>query len=776
MSDLSFSMLLRLMDGWSGPADKVRNSMRRLSNSAKTMQRDLGRKVRTGFSEAQLEAALTRSEVRISKHRQRLLGASAMLASVGAPVIQAGNYEERLIDFANLAEIGEERVKKLDEQLDALRKTTGQSKLGALQGLEVYVGKGMGLDEALAGMEATGKAAKATKSAMGEMANSGFAVMDNLDIAPDSLRKAFDIMAKSGKEGSFELSAMARKFPEITAGAKSLKMEGLDSVASLSAALQIAMKAAGSEDQAATNMTNFLGKITAPDTVKKFREFGKLGVDVEKEMRIALERGADPLEHMLLVIEEMTGGDAFKMGELFADKQVLDFLRAMIPNMEEYQRIKQTALGADGVIDKDFEEVMKGFNEEWRQLRNSVSSLTTKSGVLLPIFTDIMSQMRMGVETVAEWTAANPELTETLVKGAAALLLFGAGTRVISFAWAVMAGGLLRTAALFFKFNKQGRNVAILGRGVSLLTRGVGGLGRALGKLGLLRALTPNFGPALANFSGFRTSAASEVTKLSRHVNSRSIAMQRSLSRVRWKALGTAGLVYAAMSSIPDDPKDLQEFQKKNAEAMERGFRKTPVISQMMGAYDWIFEKVHGKPPPSATAHLEPKLSTAPSASPEVVDLIAEQNALKAEIRALESRLAQIKDGPLSATLKQPLQQEMAVLQSDLAEIGNEIRTAGAINAGLAPITQAIRNGMESGLSVTSSLRPNARPGNGELAAVSFQNNPQLDVKVSLDMPVSITREQQISNQELAKRAGEQVGAETERAIRRGLDDAALAE
>lgn len=483
-SDLSFSMLIRLMDGWSGPADKVRQSMRNVAQGAREMQRTMGRKIKTGFSADEVEAALSRSERRITEARGRLMGAAAMAVTLGTPVIQAGNFEEKLIDFANLAEIDRERVVQLKQELNALRALTGQSNSQLLEGVATYVGKGMDLDAALAALPATGRAAKATKSQFDEMANSGYAVMDNLGVAPDKLRQAFDIMAKSGKEGSFELAAMARKFPEITAGAKALKMDGVDAVASLSAALQIAMKSAGSEDQAATNMTNFLGKITAPDTVKKFRKFG---VDVEKEMRIALERGADPLEHMLLVIKKMTDGDAFKMGELFADKQVLDFLRAMIPNMEEYQRIKAEALGADGVIDADYERVMQGFNEETRQLKNSVAALLGASGALLPIFTDIIRQIRFGVEAVSAWTAANPELTATIVKGTAALLAFGIGTRLVGFGFAILQGGILRTVALFLKFDKAGKNISLLGRAarragwsISRLYRGGRGLARLM--------------------------------------------------------------------------------------------------------------------------------------------------------------------------------------------------------------------------------------------------------------------------------------------------------
>ncbi len=439
--DLAFSMLVKLMDGWSGPADRVRRSMRTLATGAKEVRTTLGKGLGQRFSTTELEAAFARSSARIGRARGRLLGAAAMTVAVGAPVLRAGNFEEKLIDFGNLAEVGRERLEQLKGELDALRDVTGQSNVDLLEGLASYVGKGMDLDDALAALPATGRAAKATKSQFDEMARSGYAVMDNLAVTPDQLRKAFDIMAKSGKEGSFELAAMARKFPEITAGAKALRMDGVDAVASLAAALQIAMKAAGSEDQGATNLTNFLGKITAPDTVRKFRKFG---VDVEKELQIAAKRGEDPLEHMLLVIQKLTDGNPFKMGQLFMDKQVLDFLRALIPNLKDYQRIKAEALGADGVVDADLERVMKGFNEQLVQLRNSVYALMGGSGALLPILTGLVVDMRSGVEAIHAWTSAHPALTEAIIKGSAALLGFGIATRVLGFGFALIQGGLAR--------------------------------------------------------------------------------------------------------------------------------------------------------------------------------------------------------------------------------------------------------------------------------------------------------------------------------------------
>ncbi|WP_224825584.1 phage tail tape measure protein [Cognatishimia sp. MH4019] len=738
--DLSFSMLIRLMDQWSAPADKIRQSMRNMSQGARDMRREMGRKITTGFSATEIEAAMSRSERRVSDARGRLMGAAAMAVTLGAPVVAAGNFEERLIDFANLAEIGSDRAAELDRQLDQLRLSTGQSKLQLLDGLEAYVGKGMGLDEAIAGMEATGRAAKATKSAMNELANSGFAVMDNLDVSPDELRKAFDIMAKSGKEGSFELAAMARKFPEITAGAKSLKMEGVDAVASLSAALQIAMKSAGSEDQAATNMTNFLGKITATDTVKKFKE---AGVDIEKEMQIALSRGADPMLHMLQVIEKMTGGNAFKMGELFADKQVLDFLRAMIPNLEEYQRIKAEALGADGVIDADYERVMKGFNEGFRQLKNSVTSLLGASGALLPVITDIMNEVRFGVDAVAAWTSANPELTATIVKGTAGLLAFGIASRVVSFGYALMFDGALRTAAMFLKFDKSGKNISVMARSARLAGRSFRGLYR--GGRGLARMMRTPLKWAIVPLRW----TAGMIPALPWRRLAGMLSWRTLIKAVLWSSrfispIGWALLAGTLLWKKLIVPLGWDDF------IYEIDWKKFLSFEWVNELPKWKWLAIIGGPITWGTYLLFKWTDVLPTWDwgaiiPDFnLGQIFKAGGLSDQERA---------DRDLSGRNRLRIRTPQDSLENALAE-GRSRPTSAPLGGPFAYGTSQPNVQVES----------------------RFEGNTKLDVAVKVDMPISIRREQAVNNAQIAKDAGRRAGSETERAVRRSLDDAANVE
>lgn len=536
---MDVSLLIRLIDQVSAPAKKVADSLRGIGRVADEMKRGFGDAIRRGFSVDNIETATRNAEAALDRARSRLLGGIGMALTLAAPVVKAGDFQEAFIDFANVAEIPIEQMSDIEARLVAATRETGKNKLELLQILSTYVGKGMDLDQALEAIRATGRASTATKAEVSDMSNAGFAVMDNLGVSAADLAKAFDVMALSGKEGSFELKDMSRAFPELTAGAAALKMKGVPAVAALAAALQIAMKSAGSADQAANNMSNFLGKITSADAVKNFKE---MGIDIEKELKNATEKGADPLLTALKLIEKATdGGDQFKMNQLFADKQVKDFLLALIPNLEEYERIRDKAAGAEGIIDKDWINVTAGFKAQVKALVTEIDNLFSSGGALLPIAQELLASFTDIVKQVNDWTKANPELTDTIVKSLAALLAVNVASRFLAFGIAAVRGPLIRLFSAFLKFDKQGRNIAT---GWRLLSATAGLVGPALVRLGAGAARASAGIARLVGLSSRLRNAAS------------GLALLASISRggaigAGWTVLATAiGAVGSALATI----------------------------------------------------------------------------------------------------------------------------------------------------------------------------------------------------------------------------------
>ncbi|MBV6651057.1 MAG: hypothetical protein KI789_15135, partial [Hoeflea sp.] len=171
---------------------------------------------------------------------------------------------------------------------------------------------------------------------------------------------------------------------------------GREAVNFLGAALQIARKGTSDPAEAANNLKNFLSKILAPQTIKKFAE---AGVDIEAVMRDAATKGINPVEAVMQKIVKLSGVSgseieklmqsakangmegaealgyvrdqlekihgAGALGELFQDVQVMDFLIPFLGNVEEYKRIKDEVAKATGAnIGEDFETQMMGLNRQ----------------------------------------------------------------------------------------------------------------------------------------------------------------------------------------------------------------------------------------------------------------------------------------------------------------------------------------------------------------------------------------------------------------------------
>ena len=415
------------------------NELRREMDAAGIDTADLGREQRrlageidkaereakqAGIAVEQLGQKAERAAKRIEigqTLKSQALQVGAFAASMTPVVGAAGRMETALLRYAQVANLTDEQVAATRANLRVLATETNVTAEQLLAGLEILVGKGMDPAKALDSIKIVGRAATATSASLEDMAGLAFTLTDNMKVAPAEIARVLDAMAQAGKEGGFELKNMATYFPQLTAaaGEAGLKMQGLAGAASLAAALQVGLKGAGDAGQAANNLANFLNKITAPDTVDRFK---KQGVDLKEALADGLARGENPVETMLRLVQETAAGDEFKLGELFGDAQVLAFIKPMLANMEEYRRVKAAAMGAQGTVDRDFDTIGKGFSQATGALNVAWSNLVDSVGrSVLPLLTPVVQLLASGVGQVAEWAEAFPMLTLAAVVAAGAL-------------------------------------------------------------------------------------------------------------------------------------------------------------------------------------------------------------------------------------------------------------------------------------------------------------------------------------------------------------------
>lgn len=451
-------------------------STRGLAGSQRQLRRDLdAARAAATKQAAALDAARAKTET-LSKARAKLaatqekqaklavggMGAMATggaMVAAGAPMVSsAGDFEHDLAAYGLTAGQTGNQLQTVRDKLTGLSAEVNQSASDMLAGQSILVGKGLDPDAALGAIGTIGRAVTATGAEMADMSNLAFSVMDNLKVPQAELARAFDMIAKSGDLGGFELKNMANTFPQLTAAAAGLGMTGTKAIGSLAAALQIATKGAANPEEAANNFANFLGALTKGETI---RNFEKMGIDIAAAMKNGVEAGQDPIDVAMKQIGNAVGvdfekevadavaagGDAkaaadklatkFNLSALFGDAQVQNFLAPMLANMKEFRRIREEAMGGDGTVDAKFSVMMKTYNEQTKGLGIDLKNTMTGIGTaLLPVLMPVIQGLRSMAQGVNAFATANPRLTATLatVVGALAILIGTGGALAIAIA------------------------------------------------------------------------------------------------------------------------------------------------------------------------------------------------------------------------------------------------------------------------------------------------------------------------------------------------------
>lgn len=457
---MSLDVLVRLRDQLTGPLRRLRDQLKSLS--------DFARKI-------------------------GLLGAAIAAISFMGPIKEAAAFQQKLLDIAGTVDLtGKKAFDFVDTarvKYEALALAAGQVSDIVAAGAGQMVAAGLAQDIVDASIGAIARSATAANAEFSDMALVATSLLQTLKVPTAQLEDSLGALVKAGKLGSFELKDMAKYFPSLTSQMAKLGVTGREAVNYLGAALQVARKGTSDPAEAANNLKNFLSKILAPATIKNFKD---AGVDIEAVMKDAATKGINPIEAVMQKIVKLTGASgadiaammkkaqdqglsgadalaqvreqlekihgAGKLGEIFADQQVMDFLIPFLANVDEYKRIKEEVAKATGaIIDKDFETQMEGLNRQ------------------LTIFQEIGTQASREVGfAFGEWL---PWLNKHLMEGLAWYREWNKETGGLGTQLLVMAGGgILAATAL----GALGIALPIIGAGLGALLALLSPVGIAL--------------------------------------------------------------------------------------------------------------------------------------------------------------------------------------------------------------------------------------------------------------------------------------------------------
>lgn len=469
-----------------GALRNLERQQRSLSNAMETFRRQ-GRSVeglRERYRRVTEEIERQRRELervqRIERNREQrgvIGGKIGQTVAVGAAIaLPAGaavgkssdfNYQNQVI--GNTADMTKDQVAAMGQEILRVSDEVGKSAQTTQGALGYLVAAGMEIGTARGVLRSVGRTATATASDIEDVAKASFTLNDALKIQPGKMQGALDMLVQSGKEGNFEFKDMAAELPVLGAGLQALKMTGTEAVATIGAALQIARKGSGSSMQAATNVENFLAKVLSPETLKKAR---KLNSDLYGVVSRAQKKGQNPFEAAIKEINRITkGGDQKLLGELFQDMQVQNFLRPMLQNLKEYERIKKAALTADGVTARDFIKISETTKAQLAGMADAAGRAAIAiGGSLEPAVASVTRVVTPMLRGITDFANAHPNVVGgaiLIVGGLTTLRLAALGA---SFAFTVLKGGLLATVA----------PLRLVGTAMMFAARGTLALGAAL--------------------------------------------------------------------------------------------------------------------------------------------------------------------------------------------------------------------------------------------------------------------------------------------------------
>jgi len=327
------------------------------------------------------------------------------------------------------------------------------------------------------------------------------------------MQKALEAIAFQGQAGSFEAADMAKWFPDLLAGMGKLGITGNDSVAQLGAILQVQMKTAGSSDEAAGNLKNWMEKIGSGEVVKAYAD---VGIDYQGSMNTGLQNGKSTLESSFALAMQyvektdpkkakaMSEGvakigkevdpekaktmmtsleQALRTGDLFADMQVKAALTAYSQNKVLYEQLKNDSASAAGILDKNLAERRETSSQKWKEVAQSFDDATRSVGDALRPITDTVADVLGSVgRAITDVSDKAPNLTmgitalgAAIVTGMGLLSTVKMGKGVINLARGAMGGRDRNAGALDGAADSQNPKSKLFKAGAGVLESMTGG-------------------------------------------------------------------------------------------------------------------------------------------------------------------------------------------------------------------------------------------------------------------------------------------------------------
>jgi TP901 family phage tail tape measure protein len=465
-------------------------------------------------------AALDRQIVSLAAKRNaafaELREAASQAAIVGGaitlPVIRAAAFESSLEDIRQKIAGTTEDLRRLNAEIRGagVRDAVGARRAAETQ--DTLLGLGADEKQARDMSSPINRAAVAYKASTADLSQAVYSSSLSFGIASEQTTKALDVMAESGKRGAIELKDMASLLPALSAQFSSLGQKGLPALADLAAQLQIVRRGTGTAEEAATSLQNLFSSLTGPEAQTRLK---KAGINLSELQAQAAKTGESLVDLLLDKIQEVTGGNAEKLGQLFPDREAQRAIRPLMQNRQELRDIRSGSLAADGTVGRDFQARLDTLEGKWNAFMARVEEVTLSlADKFLPTAKQLVDTLIKAADRLDAFVDKHGDLIVTVTKATAALLGFRlalAGVRVATWGLALPIAQAARSllglgvAAYSAAAETIALQTALKGgvglTGLEKLAAALRGLVLAIPGLGALGAALAGVGTALAAVS-----------------------------------------------------------------------------------------------------------------------------------------------------------------------------------------------------------------------------------------------------------------------------------
>lgn len=307
----------------------------------------------------------------------RLAGVYVGLQTAREAITKNLDFERTLLETKQLSELTEKQAAEMRQLALDLSKTGLASPLENAQGAQTLANAGMEAKKIGPTLAEANRAAVAFRSTVKDIANLDFDLTSKFKIEPAQLKTVHDMLYFHSKEGRFEAASMSLFAPKFLTKLAQVGVSGVQGANLTGAILQAVQKAAPATDPSmtVTMLEHGMGHMFSAHDKKNMQKYA--GVDIKKYTPGGKFYGEGGVQGMLDMAQAMKGAglmDMHKLGRIFREQYTQTFWYQMMQNLDnvrEAMRKGDQAAGA-GMIQKDFNEIMKSNYAKVKQAQNTV--------------------------------------------------------------------------------------------------------------------------------------------------------------------------------------------------------------------------------------------------------------------------------------------------------------------------------------------------------------------------------------------------------------------